>query len=328
MSNSKFEGFPSRPNLQGYTALPNVFFDEVLPNINNMSELKILLAVFRKTYGWVKEIDPNTGQPIYRLEDEISYSQFEKLTGLSSTSIATGLTRAINDGYLEKVQQGNYSGVTSAYRIVTSDGSKPRPQPIPEPEKSKPQKQNKPPVKYFPVDDGDVDVPKRIGTSLETLMTGQQKEVEATYNPSLSPEKEDILGEIFGSTSTPEPEPKKEKKKTPHQEFISNWYRCYYSKFNLTYGNLTGKEHGHIKSLLKDYDLPTLIKAMEFYFKNHDKIEGVPNDYPSITIFYSWRKKIIPASQHGIIKQDNKPSRNAREFDEQRFQEEDDFFDN
>lgn len=327
-----FQGFPSRPNLQGYTAIPNVFFDEVLPQINNMSELKILLAVFRKTYGWVKEIDPNTGQPIYKLEDEISYSQFEQLTGLSSTSIATGLTRAQNDGYLEKVQQGNYSGVTSAYRIVTSDGTKPKPQ-IPQPPKEQPKKtqSQQASVQYLTVDDNDVAVPKRFGTSLEELTTGGQKEILETYQKELSPEKQDILGEIFGSTSAQKPEPKKEKQSTPHQEFIRNWYRCYYATQNIQYPTITGKEHGHIKSLLKDFDITNLVKALEFYFTHYKEgIGTVPITPPSITIFYSWRTTIIPASQTGIVPKanNNKPNRNSREFDEQKFNEGDDFFDN
>lgn len=332
MSENNFGGFPPRPNLTGYTAVPNIFFDEVLPNINNMSELKILLAVFRKTYGWVKEIDQSTGQPIYKLEDEISYSQFEQLTGLSSTSIATGLTRAQNDGYLEKVQQGNYSGVTSAYRVVTSDSipQKPRVQPTPPtPSQPKQQEPEKPSVQYLHVTDEDVPVPRQIGTPLANFTsTGLQKEVEESYQPALTPEKEDLLGEIFGSATTSTPEPKKkEKQKTPHQEFITNWFRCYYSTLNVSYGTPTGKEHGHIKGLLKDYDISTLVKAMEFYFKHYKEIEGVPADYPSITVFYAWRKKIIPASQHGLIKGSKKPSHNAREFDEVKFKE-DDFFDN
>lgn len=329
-----FQGFPPRPNLTGYTAVPNVFFDEVLPNINNMSELKILLAVFRKTYGWVKEIDPNTGQPIYKLEDEISYSQFEQLTGLSSTSVANGLSRAQSDGYLEKVQQGNYSGLTSAYRVVTTGGAqiqqKPQPRTNPKaktPTPVEPQKNS--PIKYLQVDDGDIDVPKRFGTPIAELI-GHKKEVEKSYQQDLSTEKKDILGEIFGSKPSNKPEPKQEKEKkfTPHQEFIKNWVRCYYSKLNVPYGNINGKEHGHIKSLIKDYDLPILIKAMEFYFNNYQNLDGVPADYPNITIFYSWRKKIIPTSQQGIIPSKVKPSRNAREFNENKFNEGDDFFDN
>ena len=330
---SDFQGFPPRPNLTGYTAVPNVFFDEVLPKINNMSELKILLAVFRKTYGWVKEIDPNTGQPIYKLEDEISYSQFEQLTGLSSTSVATGLTRAQNDGYLEKVQQGNFNGVTSAYRVITDDGSHrlpPRPQPTPKATTPIPQSPRKEgsPIQYLHVDDGDIEIPKRFGTSIADIMGEKQKknEVEKTYNQDLSTEKNDILGEIFGSKAAKTIEPKKQKEKTitPHQEFIKNWIRCYYSTLNVPYGNINGKEHGHIKSLVKDFDSPILIKAMEFYFKNYQNLEGVPSDYPSITIFYSWRKKIIPSSQMGVVKPkttQEKPSRNAREFDEQKFNE-------
>ena len=324
-----FQGFPPRPNLTGYTAVPNIFFDEVLPKINNMSELKILLAVFRKTYGWVKDIDPNTGQPIYKLEDKISYSQFEKLTGLSSTSIATGLSRAQMDGFLEKVEQGDFSGKTNAWRVVTSGGAQiiiEQPQP---PQLTQQPSPNKPHVQYLDVDKADVAVPKHFGTSIADLIGNKQ--VENTYNQALSAEKKDILGEIFGSTTPMKSEPKKasEKKTTPHQEFIKHWYGNYISKFNVTYGSMTGKEHGHVKALLKDYDLPILIHAMQFYFNHYDKIEGLPADHPKISIFYGWRKTIIPASQHGVVQpQQKSKQRNVREFNPDNFAGEDDFFDN
>ena len=328
-----FQGFPPRPNLTGYTAVPNVFFDEVLPNINNMSELKILLAVFRKTYGWVKEIDQATGQPIYKLEDEISYSQFEQLTGLSSTSIATGLTRAQNDGFLEKVQQGNYSGTTSAYRVVTNDGSQIVVQPQPNIPQHAPTNEPKTaPIQYLPMDDSEVAVPKSVGTPMASLIeTNPSGQVDKTYNQALSPEKKDILGEIFGSTPTTKSEPK-EKKSTPHQEFMKCWLRLYRTTLNVPYGNFTGKEHGHVKSLLKEYDLPTLIKAMEFYFKHYKEIDFLPSDHPKLAIFYGYRKSIIPASQHGLVNKPNnktqKPNqRTTREFDPNKFDEGDDYFD-
>lgn len=322
MSNNKaFHGFPPRPNLQGYTAVPNSFFDEVLPTINNMSELKILLAVFRKTYGWVKEIDQSTGQPIYKLEDEISYSQFEKLTGLSSSSIATGLTRAQSNGYLEKVQQGDYSGLTSAYRVVTTDG-KPQSKTQAKPE-SKPKAPTAPPIQRLDLGDDDVQIPKQIkGLSLADITGGLEN------GKPIPPktEKDSLIDEIFGSTPT-KPEPVSSEK-TPHQDFISNWYRCYYSTQNIKYPTITGKEHGHIKSLLKDYDLPILVKAMEFYFLNYkNKMGTVPVSPPTITIFYSWRTTIIPFSQTGII---TPPSgtRNSREFEQDKWESGDDFFDN
>lgn len=315
--NKQFKGFPARPNLEGYTAVPNSFFDEVLPKINNMSELKILLAVFRKTYGWVKEIDQQTGQPIYKLEDAISYSQFEELTGLSSTSVATGLNRAIQNNYLQKIQQGNYSGVTSAYKIVTRDGSNPE---IDHPRELPPQTTKKPKPQYLDLGNEEIKVNRPLGKSLADLT-----EANTEYNPQMSNEKQDILNDIFGTPSTQTSKPKKEKQKSPHQEFISNWFRCYFSKLSLTYGNLTGKEHGHIKALLKEYDIDTLVKAMEYYMDNYQSLDGVPSEYPTITIFYAWRKKIIPASLHGEVK---KPKRNAREFEEKKWNEGDDFFDN
>jgi hypothetical protein len=312
-----FHGFSPRPNLTGYTALPNEFFDEVLPNITSMSELKILLAVFRKTYGWVKAIDQNTGQPIYKLEDEISYSQFELLTGLSSTSIANGLDRAIKDKYLEKTQQGNYSGTTSAYRVVTTDGSKPEPPKPQEPQKDKQTRQQQQTANFK----------EMYGEKEKSFKPEPLKgfEPETTVRGGRS-SKQDLINDILGTPLLPEPE--KEKKQTaPHAQFIKKWVGNYYSLFNTKYSSITGKEHGHIKHMLKDYDIDTLIKAMDFYFTNYKVMDGVPNDYPSIAIFFGFRHKIIPASIHGLIKPQPKKDRTGREFNEDKWKE-DDFFDN
>ena len=318
-----FNGFPGRPDLQGYTAVPNMFFDEVLPQINNMSELKILLSVFRKTYGWVKEIDKN-GQPVYKLEDSISYSQFEKLTGLSSTSIANGLTKAINDGYLEKVSQGDYTGAISSYRIVTQEK---KPQPKTPNKKEIPE--SKPKQRPVILDDSDIDIKgKPLGISLDSfLQPGSTDGKSSPFQPPKT-ETESMIEDILGSTAPQLPTNKKKDKEPPnHSKFISRWKALYFSNFNVDYGNFTGKEHGHIKKLLKDYDVSTVLKAMDFYFKNYQSLEGVPSEYPTITIFYSWRQKIIPSSINGVIPSNNK-KRNAREFDENAFKVEDDFFDN
>lgn len=305
----KFQGFPQRPNLQGYTAIPNMFFEEILPRINNMSELKILLAIFRKTYGWVKEIDQKTGQPIYKLEDSISYTQFEKLTGLSSTSVATGINRAIKDGFIKKTQQGNHTGTVSTYKIVTEDDYTE-------------EISNEFHPTYLEIgslDDVNTEG-KPIGTPLFEVLEGETKD----SNPlQLTNEKKEILDDIFGKS--PKEEPEKEKKPSPHQQFISHWLSCYLSKFNVKYGNISGKEHGQIKNLLKEFDLDDIKRAVTFYFENYDKISGVPKGYPTISIFYGWRKTIIPASIHGLVE---KKERNQREFDETKWESGGDFFDN
>ena len=72
-----------------YTQVPNLLLDEHMKNMDK-AELKIVLLACRKTFGWRKE------------RDRISYTQFEKLTGLSRASVQTGILKAIGRGVLER----------------------------------------------------------------------------------------------------------------------------------------------------------------------------------------------------------------------------------
>ena len=115
---NEFSGFKPRQDLAGFTAIPNEWFDVVLKSIDSLSELKVVQTVFRKTYGWVEGWDKENQTPIYKLEDSISYSQFEELTGMSRSSIAEGLKRAIAHGLIVRVSKGSYDDMSSSkYRI-------------------------------------------------------------------------------------------------------------------------------------------------------------------------------------------------------------------
>ncbi len=64
-----------KPN---YTQTPNILFDKIMCTLNE-SELKVFLAIIRKTFGWQKT------------HDRISFTQIEEMTGLSRQSISNGL---------------------------------------------------------------------------------------------------------------------------------------------------------------------------------------------------------------------------------------------
>ena len=122
-----FKGFKPRQDLSGFTAIPNEWFDEVLAKIDSLAEMKIVQAVFRKTYGWVENW--HNGEAVFKIEDGISYSQFEELTGLSSASIAEGIKRAIEHGYIVQLKKGNfYTSESSVYKIRTIDDKLPEKQ--------------------------------------------------------------------------------------------------------------------------------------------------------------------------------------------------------
>lgn len=83
-------GFAS-PN---YTQTPNDFFDVLLAQITDLSELKVTLAVIRRTLGFHKKKDP------------ISVRELQKLTGLSSQGTRDGIDKAIARGTVEIVGTG------------------------------------------------------------------------------------------------------------------------------------------------------------------------------------------------------------------------------
>jgi hypothetical protein len=85
------------------TPVPDQFFDEVLAEIDNLAELKVVLYHMRRTFGFGK------------LVDRISYSQFfdgikkgkgksavqlDRGTGLCLRSVNRGLKKALTHGYL------------------------------------------------------------------------------------------------------------------------------------------------------------------------------------------------------------------------------------
>jgi phage replication O-like protein O len=77
-----------------HTQTPNSFYDELLPQITSLCELKVTLAIIRKTFGWRKH------------EDQLSVSQLETLTGLSRKGVQDGLTLALKRGSIVRREQG------------------------------------------------------------------------------------------------------------------------------------------------------------------------------------------------------------------------------
>lgn len=76
-----------------YTQTPNDFFDVHMREMGE-AELRVTLAVIRKTMGFHKK------------SDAISWSQIMDMTGLSRTSTQDGIDKAIEHGFIEIVGQG------------------------------------------------------------------------------------------------------------------------------------------------------------------------------------------------------------------------------
>lgn len=88
-----------------YTQTPNEFFDETLLKIDSMSELKVVLAIIRQTFGW------------HRGEDRISLTRFQQLTGLSRQAVIDGVRSAERHGIIAGRQVGQHI----FYRLLVND---------------------------------------------------------------------------------------------------------------------------------------------------------------------------------------------------------------
>ena len=72
-----------------HTQTPNELIDEHMRDMD-MAELKVVLAICRKTFGWHKQYD------------RISLSQLEEITGMSRTSVIKGARQGIGRGVIER----------------------------------------------------------------------------------------------------------------------------------------------------------------------------------------------------------------------------------
>jgi phage replication O-like protein O len=77
-----------------YTKTPNVFFDDLLPQIESLTELKVTLAILRKTNGWQKT------------QDTLSLSLLQTLTGLSRQGVLNGIEEGMKRGTITRKEQG------------------------------------------------------------------------------------------------------------------------------------------------------------------------------------------------------------------------------
>lgn len=72
--------------INNYTQISNEFIDNM--NKYSGSEVKLFLAISRKTIGW------------HKLSDRISYSQLRKITGLSTNSLKKSIKILVDDNWI------------------------------------------------------------------------------------------------------------------------------------------------------------------------------------------------------------------------------------
>jgi DNA-binding MarR family transcriptional regulator len=102
---SDFEGISPRSQTENYTQVPNEVFDNLMKQMSG-TQFKIYCAIIRKTYGWIERADEN-GNAVYKVKDDISITDFMKITGLSRPTITKNLQKLLDDGFIVQVKKGN-----------------------------------------------------------------------------------------------------------------------------------------------------------------------------------------------------------------------------
>lgn len=87
-----------------YTQIPNALLDNLMKDMGE-AELRVVLAISRKTFGWHKD------------KDKISLTQLQDITGLSRQGVINGIDAGIERGIILKEPDG----VSFIYSLIIED---------------------------------------------------------------------------------------------------------------------------------------------------------------------------------------------------------------
>ena len=111
-----FPGF-ARPN---YTQVPDELFDELAPELTE-AELRVLLYVIRRTFGFKKPSDAISVSPLVSGLRSRDGRQLDKGTGMSRSAVWRGATGLVNKGILTvsrvRSEEGDYEANVYALRF-------------------------------------------------------------------------------------------------------------------------------------------------------------------------------------------------------------------
>lgn len=93
-----------------FTQTPNILFDDWLPKLG-MAELKVLMVIMRKTFGW------------HKIKDRISLSQLQQITGLERTHVIKGVKGLVEKSLIIKMVTGKKGSQETYYELVVADNS-------------------------------------------------------------------------------------------------------------------------------------------------------------------------------------------------------------
>src|ERR1700687_3746421 len=100
--------FIQAPN---YTQIPNELLDDWLPLLGQ-AELKVLLVIMRKTFGW------------HKIRDRISLTQLEKITGLERRHVCKAVKKLQSRNLIVKTVVGENGLQQTFYELFIEDSNK------------------------------------------------------------------------------------------------------------------------------------------------------------------------------------------------------------
>lgn len=93
-----------------FTQTPNIVTDEWLRHLG-FAELKILMVIMRKTFGW------------HKIRDRISLNQLQFYTGLSRRHVTKGVKSLVERGLINKIQKGKKGEQATYFELIVIDNS-------------------------------------------------------------------------------------------------------------------------------------------------------------------------------------------------------------
>lgn len=111
------------PAPKGHTQIPNTWYDEIVSQIDNVAELKVVLYILRHTCGFQRAEEAQ-----YLTVDEIMHGRlfngvrFDRGTGLSEMSVRNGLKKAEEHGYIVSgTDTSNKARIGKCYKLRFSE---------------------------------------------------------------------------------------------------------------------------------------------------------------------------------------------------------------
>lgn len=93
-----------------YTQTPNDLFDKWLPILGE-AELKVLLVIMRKTFGW------------HKIRDFISISQLSSITGMLEETVVKAAKSLQNKGVIKRIVVGEKGKQQTIYELIIEEDS-------------------------------------------------------------------------------------------------------------------------------------------------------------------------------------------------------------